>query len=1487
MAGQVNMFTKGIVSDMDPILVESNQWVFPTVNVRFINREGQGVTAIPLDSNTHQTNGVVNGTAGEEFLLRPGYILIGVCEHNGIAYLIMNNMTTGEGEIGTFPSPRAITSFNINTGAITINQGLTGFNRVYRPLVNYTGLDTNYSQFSRQAFNSVSFNFSKRVDVFARPDYDDSVNLYIADHVNPNRHINVGFNQTGQLLTDRLYCINDFGSKLNLMPQTNSNIDVDDFWIETYGGLKHGNYTFFFQYATKNFDKTEMVTECGPIQIDDSGDKCRNSFGGKAIESSNKKIRFKLSNLDRTYPFVRVGYTRYFSDPNSPILSEYVIIERYYPIDNNTIEINVTGNEASYPISASEFLSVFPEERICKSHDDSDNRYFGGNWKSEDYDYEFLQQFFSKVELKWEDGRVPGDPTAHAENRIYGGAINLSDIKSNSQNRDAKITFAQTGYFRSEIYPFACIVELPNGSYTAAFLPRGIDSLNLSRSEVDDEYDGVTAYGKTNTQGFLRFPSSVTSNPFIGCRYSGITPNYDMNLYVLSVKYDFTKAITWLNTLPPEQQTAFHSIVRRIHFVRGDRFINIRYQGLMIAACRSHGNETEAAYTDMCTLPFPGTMDFGPPGVSNNGSAFALGQGRKMGHPSIAGFYPAITGSGNGGQPYGQAYYDYEPADNSMFNTPTNNSWWTNDSNADFYYREVMAPIFRGYTAMNWYKKNTANHNLNDDKDRVVNYASRFYLSPNYYGFFSPDFLANPNNDLAGIKHMFRVAKTMNTQRNVWNQPDSIMFKNIYPLARDGWSPTWSFANSDNSQRLIYPRGYAFDALAYFYYDGMLNNPPYLPDEVQDFRRYWNDFTMMKIGESSNVAVQDALLNSKKFINYSADFFKDRHNCMFYGEKVMSRDLTISNRSFYIPKYIGIHTTLDWYDKPWTGNYNLDIVNLCNQNPEDIIVANIGDPLSIAYKKIGKPMTYNELFFNDERSAFVFSGDCFLQRVYFKQMYWDGSSFGSSTDHQNWEEVQFNDEEYDNPANGTSKNSYFTHGILLSIVVECAHNINMRVPGEKTTFFPKTDKFEFVRRPFNEEGVESWQTNNGYDRILSDRSYFSFDTVVPKYTTNFPQRIRHSDRSTNGEFEDAFRNIKLDYFKDFDAIEGPINSIRDFNGTLFSIQETSINRHFTNQEQIKTTATTNDLILGIGPIIAQQKQKLADYGTHDQFSVVKGQRGIYGIDAKRKILWRATTASTAMGTVTGAIQNLTSEKMNETEMDNIIELFTTYSDIISGQADNTLNGIGIHSGYDKEYNEVLFTFMYRTGINRNPIGKTLVFSEKLDQFTGEYRFYPAIWFNINNDLFSTLSNAEVNKSMAFRHNQKDSCLMFYGMQDEMELSIIVNGSGSEGVGPTTEKEFLAYNIDSLQHEFSAVRYQTEFQLSDKIPFRENARFWANPEYLEHTWQCPVFVKTDATNQAFQPNSSMRGKWMKLTLFYRQNIPTFVKTILSFFNSSHA
>ena len=47
------------------------------------------------------------------------------------------------------------------------------------------------------------------------------------------------------------------------------------------------------------------------------------------------------------------------------------------------------------------------------------------------------------------------------------------------------------------------------------------------------------------------------------------------------LKNYFKKAIKLLKGLTPVQQSKFHSIVRRIHFVRGDRFVNIFHKYLL------------------------------------------------------------------------------------------------------------------------------------------------------------------------------------------------------------------------------------------------------------------------------------------------------------------------------------------------------------------------------------------------------------------------------------------------------------------------------------------------------------------------------------------------------------------------------------------------------------------------------------------------------------------------------------------------------------------------------------------------------------------------------------------------------------------------------------------------------------------------------------------------------------------------------------------
>lgn len=1493
MDNQINLFQKGIVADLDPMLVKNDQWVFPTLNVRFINKEGQGVIAVPLDSNTKTINGVIQGEAGEEFLIRNGYTIIGACDYNGIAYLVMVDPINGNGEIGCYPSPMAITSHNINTGVVSIQypQVLTGFQREYRPLVNFTGPITNYNPVNRRAFNSTSFNFSthNRVDMFAKPDYDGSVNLYLADSLNEIRHINTGFDQEGTLLTDRLYCDLDFGSKMNLMPATNSNMRIIPFgtpggsYVDNYGTLKFGNYFFFFQYATKNFDTTEFVSQFGPIQVDDSGQTCNNSFGGKAINSSNKKIVFKLENLDITYPFIRVGYMRYYSDENNVPLNECVIVENYY--STTATEIIVTGSEASFQVNIASLIEGFPDERIPKSIDESEKRLFGGNWKTEDRNLEVLNDFFSKVELKWEDGQTPGDP--HSENLLHGDPIsNVFQTKDFSQNRDYRVTFNTTGYFREEAYPFALLAEFNNGSFSKAFLPRGIDSLTLTKNDVNDEYDGVVPAVHVNNKGFLRFPMTSISHPYIG--------NSDGHaLYVLSVCFDFTKAFAWLAGQPPIIQNIVENTIRAIHFVRGDRFKNIRYQGITIAGCMAQGNSLTALYTDMVTLP----EAWNPSDYDTWYNCFAPLQGGVYGNMDAPGWnYLGALGHGHE-YSMGQPFYNYHGTDSwgNMFNNPKNlisgpPSFIGGDIN--WKYRKAIVPFFRGYAPMMWYRNDHSTGNyFNNDKCPEVNYATRHYCQPGKYGFFSPDFLIQPANDIDGIKHMHRTAKTMNATRVDPADPDSIIFKSATVYSRDGWK----VESSLGTEKVMFPRGYKADVYQYWYSDGMLN-----PD--QNFHHYWNDFKIEKIGEASSKTCQDALVGENRFINYSSDFITGISNCYFYAEKTAGRDHFIAARSFYIPKYISIDTTLDAYGEEngsgvitgtgaWSGNYNLDIVNLCNINPNDIDVNNIGDPLTIVYRKIGHDKTLDELR-NESEKTYLFSGDCFLQRVYFKQIYWDGSGFGSSSDHEGWENVALDDDMYDNPYDdGNPVTALFTHGVILGVVFECAYNINMRIPGETSTFFPKVEAYDFAKKARNANGVESWIANNGYNVMVSDKPFMANDFIKPKTEQNYPTRIRHSDQYIVGAFSDNYRSIKQSYFKDYPTSAGEIVSVRDFSGTLFSVQERSINRHYVNQEQIKTEASTGELVIGIGAILSDKFHDLANYGSQHQFSVMKGERGIYGFDFKRRILWRATMGATQTGTPIAQSQMLSSEKMIETWLYDKFENNDVYSDIIDNFRDDTINGYGVHTGYDKKHNEVLFTFLHGSSI---PVGENqgftqngnvLVFSEKLDSFTSEYSLKPAIYWNTNTELFSGLTTISPIHDMAFMHNLKESCLLFYGDLSEMQLSVIVNG-GQE-VGIVSEKEFLAYNVESTHNEFSESIYETKNQVSNRIPFVSANRFWANPEYLEHHWQCPVYIKTDADNNVFYEDSSMRGTWMKLTLVYRQSVRTFVKNIVSFFNSSHS
>ena len=131
---QINIFQKGLTSDTDYSYQPNSTWVFPTENVRVINKRGEGFTITPI-----------NGTVKEnDMKMSPGFVVIAAEEHRGIIYIVSVNKSGPKSvtELGTYPSPLEYTDTN------------TEFVDEYKALHNYTTVPSN-------AFVTSLFNYTQ------------------------------------------------------------------------------------------------------------------------------------------------------------------------------------------------------------------------------------------------------------------------------------------------------------------------------------------------------------------------------------------------------------------------------------------------------------------------------------------------------------------------------------------------------------------------------------------------------------------------------------------------------------------------------------------------------------------------------------------------------------------------------------------------------------------------------------------------------------------------------------------------------------------------------------------------------------------------------------------------------------------------------------------------------------------------------------------------------------------------------------------------------------------------------------------------------------------------------------------------------------------------------------------------------------------------------------------------------------------------------
>jgi len=1404
----LNLFIKGISSDLDYQNRQGDTWDFPTLNARVFNKEGQGLIITNMNGNS------------EEFQLSSGFIAHGSCQYEGILYILSHNATTGEGELGCFPSP---------SPWIDNTQG--SFSRIYRPLWNFV---ESVFPFDRQPFRTTAFNLSleHQSEMFARFDYDDSLNLYICDYNNPNRVINTGFTTSG-FITARTYDVNDMGTNINQIQTVGQTLGVELVSIDNGGSFAFGNYFFYFRYLTASLDATAFIAESNACQMYAGNiDTMSDVQGGfnSSTANSGKLVNFHLTNVDTTYQYIEVAYIRFFGDGTMVELSEVKLIDQQFTISGDTLDIQLTGSTTNIPLDDSTIVTPKIPQTTCKSHCQIDNRYFGANWKGMTVANDILAEFALQWGVSYHIDEIDGSGfKGHEDYDIipdYPGSI--------GSYKDYYKTYEEVGYFGGEPYCFKMVFELIDGSYSQAFGMIGVDSLN----NLLPSYNTAL----TNVNGIYRFPSR-TIDPSI------VTLGTSQMLRILKAK------IFILNPGTYTVDSWITNNVKNFFIVRAERDINHRTleaQGIIFNMVKPYEDNVTAdslKLTLLTTFVSGITTDYdylyGP--RQDGTTAHIIGE-HPVGQPSVD-----LTGVFEYDHLWG-----YDGAD------PVN---WNNGTET---YDGGLIPSISGYMPMG----QTHGGSTNGEYKKYKNYCTRWILEPKKYSFWSFDVLLSRDYDPMSVKSIDTIA--------VVGKPNGCL--------ETGWPAGWDFQagceiikSTDTvgtdpviTYHDIMPCWYFLDVRDY-------NLPTGLA--TKHCKPIGNGIKTIGFPNTSTV-LAPTLIGSTPFINQTFDRWTDDTETLWHARKdpALGTDRQWSIRSMYFPKYLGIET--DENKSTLNGNI-VNLYNVDDINSVDITVF-YADHLNLLYYRVSEKISIDSV-----ANIICGGGDCFLQRAYFKPVYWGCTSLRldgmtapyncciGGDDCDAWD----------------SSNSAFpmrnTHGILMGIVTENYFNVGMRHHGLDNEYYPNfVDKWTFALKGTEQvdgSGIEAFLYNVGYHRTLGLQSHVSYDANIPQPSNKKITRIRHSEVNIPHSVTDGYKILDQNAYVDYDLGNGQINKIGSFGNRLVSVQESSISSHIVNEQFATADLTSGSVGFGPGPVLAKQVNKLANFGSQHQWSVLFSEDSICGVDWKRRIIWGVGSSTTTSGAQTMAATDYVISKSIDRWFEDLQDSISLRSDIMDEYPDNPIQGEGIVIGCDYKYKEILLTFLWGKSvysIDEEKLyivysGKTIMYSELGQFFVGETSFTPSMYLNINRDMFSTQKDAQ----KVYLHNNPVYFSKFYDVEYPFKLSFIVNASGSQG-SPLMQKMYKAMELGSSETDFDSITYETQYQTSVHTPFVNPNKPWINPRYQEHKWMFPVNVQTSVDSGAFKTNSDMRGAWMKVTLQFTGNEPLWIKYALTRYITSY-
>lgn len=1209
------------------------------------------------------------------------------------------------------------------------------------------------------------FNFygEHRIEAEIEPQYDNSISLYWTDNFNQVSYYNTALKYYENIDTNAIpqdFCNRFKLANAFLMPKIYTPDDlfptINDPQKNMFNGgdMKCGIYRVAIRYLEENLNPTNWSYLSKPIYIGEGGNRTTKWWkydGGDSKQDSGKGIRIKIKPVDINYKYIQLAIVQI---PQSGFPTEFIISKKIIVkvnTDCNCMYADYRGSIDTDLIESIDELGIdLLSIDTAKSINILNNRLFIANVKPKQYSTEFYKKVINET-ISFDFTEEPnigplynkqgyyvkqrfGQRYPKAIDEIYQGYQtnfdNPSQVWFSRQTNKPKrmyvggqlipseydvhagwghyrnewMCFNKTGYFRDQEYSIGIQLVFKDGSKSPLF------PLVLPDEEVKTE--------RSPESDIIDFPNLAN--------YGGRCHEQRIKPMALRV-YGLTSL--WLK---------LNDQIQGISVYRSDRINDvIIMQGLRQPLARVHNNNPGRFGT---TSVHGMKVEAFAEDILNGGDANELDD--VLDNCTILNDIVEYNEDEN---------YDYFTGRRTPLRVGENYAVWNRPG------RNIETPFAQfTFFSSDLLFRNDANDAITGNvywKPAYCYFLTNYALFADRTGYSG--MIYNDSRDSLFAYFGAELVTTNGeangpiTVKNMYNRgfskDDAASTKLKYTLSRYGGS----------LQKDGYLSSFVFNSLTEFY-----PQKYYLNDKndsrVSKIRYSIEDFAIYQIqGRREFLAVTTEFSDPCKNMNLTMD--KHATFVIFAADNVNENENDYQKttnwlngeKSFAFGNSVyGIDT--DWNSKftsSWALDYMKDPLVGYNAPGDAGKIHNIVGYIGNIRKDIGKPsqptyylaeyFTAEELATNGDSGAFYcYDGDCYIQQTWFTDL------------------VQLEDQTIESGGDANSGN-------MIGFYSENTINSEFR-------FVPKFFDEKLTEKEFGGRDYFPYRSSlfmrTGSERKAQIRlAYGAEDTIKNtvqaqqgidrdfKEITRYPTRIYWSEPKIQGQRSDNYRNIRQLNFVDEDLSLGEVNKIISINSSLVSVQAQAINFRQVNMDVATKSESGFPIKLGTGEVLRGKPLTVTNqYGSQHQFSIVKSDKAIYGVDYRKQCIWMLLGQQfeiiSESKNVSSFVRTYIDTNPNELFYQDkpmyhhfrLVKDCAGYPPGIEPPLVYDSYKAGIYSHYDPEYNEIYFTFYNKNrDINCFHLDvKTIVFNENINAFTGfmfdEGKLNPSMYMVVAN-----------------------------------------------------------------------------------------------------------------------------------------------------------